>query len=354
MRSSVLAGRPDKSLADTPWPIQGLEAVELCPLCKSRRRRLLHEDLSDRTFFCAPGRWKMFDCDNCGSGYLDPRPSSETIGLAYTEYYTHGTQEVAPLARPQFAAAFRERLRRGYSNHRYGTTFAPASRLGFLAGLVWPRMRRAIDWQNYYFTNRPRRILDVGFGAGVFLEQAMNNGWDAVGVDIDPIVVEQARRRGLQVHLGDIENMIARGERFDAVAMSHVIEHVPDPVAVLTAAYKILNPGGIIYIDTPNLDAIGHAVFREHWRGLEPPRHLVIFTWESLERIVRGIGFRTLKRHRRPELTSQMWLASELVKAGIPAGSKTHSASHIPIRTRLHSRLSISTQEFVTLTACKP
>jgi hypothetical protein len=67
------------------WPESGLEYLNHCPLCQSPTRTILHDDLQDKVFFCAPGIWKMWRCDNCHSGYLDPRPNKKTIGLAYSK-----------------------------------------------------------------------------------------------------------------------------------------------------------------------------------------------------------------------------------------------------------------------------
>src|SRR5690349_11892335 len=73
----------------TSWPEDGLEQLGHCPVCGSSARELVHCGLRDRVSFSAPGQWNLFRCAVCGSGYLDPRPNAETIGLAYANYYTH-------------------------------------------------------------------------------------------------------------------------------------------------------------------------------------------------------------------------------------------------------------------------
>lgn len=76
--------------------------------------------------------------------------------------------------------------------------------------------------------------------------------------------------------------------------MSHVIEHLHNPKSALIQAYKLLKSSGELYIDTPNIDAKGHMEFRENWRGLEVPRHLVIFNWNSMINSLREAGFRNI------------------------------------------------------------
>jgi len=352
---------PDHStvvkLADTPWPEGGLVRVKHCPVCGSERRKLLHEGLSDNVFFCAPGRWTMYQCTECRSGYLDPRPSEETLGLAYSTYYTHAendTQVTHRVAPRQFVATFRQRLRNGYENYRFGLNLKPASLLGILVGICWPRMANVIDHKNYYITNRPRRILEVGFGSGHFLSQAKTNGWEPVGVDFDPVVVANARKKGFRVYEGGVEAIPEKEEKFDAAVLSHVIEHVSNPQDVLRSVFAALNPGGMIYLDTPNLASGGHAEFGMHWRGLEPPRHLAIFTWDSLEQLLREVGFENLKRHRRPRLTPMIWKASSRIQMDVQSGCNNTGTTNIPLLRQLAPYFQISAQEFVTLTAKKP
>jgi predicted SAM-dependent methyltransferase len=73
--------------------------------------------------------------------------------------------------------------------------------------------------------------------------------------------------------------------------MNHVIEHFHDPIDALRISHRLLKPGGILWIATPNLASLGHAVFRRDWIGLDPPRHLVLFTRSALARALAATGF---------------------------------------------------------------
>ncbi|MHB1644059.1 MAG: class I SAM-dependent methyltransferase, partial [Acidithiobacillus sp.] len=59
-----------KRLENQPWPPEGLEQVERCPICGEADRTLLHDGLTDKIFFCAPGRWSLYQCPTCGVAYL--------------------------------------------------------------------------------------------------------------------------------------------------------------------------------------------------------------------------------------------------------------------------------------------
>jgi SAM-dependent methyltransferase len=74
--------------------------------------------------------------------------------------------------------------------------------------------------------------------------------------------------------------------------MSHSIEHVHDPEAWLVECRRVLKPGGRLVVVTPNSASLGSRWFAENWRGLEPPRHLQIFTAGTLSRVTTRAGLR--------------------------------------------------------------
>jgi hypothetical protein len=74
--------------------------------------------------------------------------------------------------------------------------------------------------------------------------------------------------------------------------MSHVIEHVTDPVATLEKCKGLLRQGGRLTVTTPNARSLGHAKFGRNWRGLEPPRHLQIFSPRTLAGCAEQAGFK--------------------------------------------------------------
>lgn len=142
-------------------------------------------------------------------------------------------------------------------------------------------------------------MLDVGCGSGRFLAAAAASGWQAIGLDLDEKAVAQAAARpGVDARVGRLVGSGFAAGWFDAVTMDNAIEHLPDPAASLAEAARILRPGGRLVAVTPNLDSLGHRAFGQDWRGLEPPRHLFLFTAGSLRRLARRAGF------ARVEITS--------------------------------------------------
>lgn len=301
------------------WPSEGLERVEECPVCSFADRRLLHDQLSD-SVFCAAGSWSLYGCEHCGSAYLDPRPTPEAIHIAYGRYFTHSDpQPPVSIATLSGVRRFRRALANGYRNWRYGSRFVPASRLGVVTAWIVPGQREVLDNQLRYL---PRvwpgaRLLDVGAGNGRFLVKARDIGWEVAGVEPDPEALAAARRGGLDARKGGIECFDDESASFDVVTMSHVIEHVHDPRRVLKRAFALLRPGGCLYLDTPNIDSYGHKKFGRHWRGLEPPRHLVLFNWESLEWLLSEIGFDRVKRLPRTDVYPNLAAISRAIGEGL-------------------------------------
>ena len=295
---------PTSEVNEAEWPADELEHVEKCPLCGSAQRQALYRDLADRVFFCAPGRWTLYQCQDCEAAYLDPRPTPKSIGKAYQSYYTHSaTGEFVP--KSLFARAKRI-LRNGYLNAKYGFGFERASVLGawIMPFLLPGRCQTDRVVRHLPLDFKGARLLDVGCGNGGFIKLARDWGWDAEGLEPDWDAAAVGRAAGLSITVGTLPNTGFADNSFTAVTMSHVIEHLHDPIASLREIYRILKPGGRVWIATPNIKSIGHKFFADSWRGLEPPRHLVLFTPSSLATALQEAGFKQI-RHPKPAFKSR-------------------------------------------------
>jgi 2-polyprenyl-3-methyl-5-hydroxy-6-metoxy-1,4-benzoquinol methylase len=220
----------------------------------------------------------MVHCINplCGIYWLDPAPTPEDLPVAYRGYYTHSQQDeiLRPAGlRSNVRAAFLER-RLGYPNRQ-----GPTARL--VSHLVALTPERKQSWLYGYFYLPwvvGGRLLEIGCGSGSQLARMKQAGWDTMGVDFDPQAADAARLRGLDVEVGDVRDLNLEGRSFDSVVMAHVLEHVFDPVSLLIECKRLLKPGGRLVSITPNGRSLGHRVYKRSWRGLEPPRHIAVFT----------------------------------------------------------------------------
>ncbi|MEI9866646.1 MAG: class I SAM-dependent methyltransferase [Limisphaerales bacterium] len=204
-------------------------------------------------------------------GWLDPAPLEADIGLLYKTYNTHRQEN----SRQAFLARLRSWLYRGY----IAATYLPSTILGL------SKARREI-LHMFLEDLPPGRVLDVGCGNGGFLHLMHQLGWSGTGVDFDPKAIENAQAKygpALTLLNTDLSQAHFPDNSFDVVTMSHVIEHVPNPAALLMEARRVLKPGGRLVVTTPNIQSFGHRKFQDCWWGLDAPRHLQIFTLAALK-----------------------------------------------------------------------
>jgi 2-polyprenyl-3-methyl-5-hydroxy-6-metoxy-1,4-benzoquinol methylase len=132
--------------------------------------------------------------------------------------------------------------------------------------------------------------------------------------------------------------------------------HVYDPVQLIEAIHRILKPGGLLWIETPNIGSAGHALFGRAWRGLESPRHIAILNYRTLAGILTRTGFSIT--HRTPWNIQHMRMMFACGEA-IEARGDPHN-THTPLvpNWRLLKGLCLETlfvdrREFVSLRATK-
>jgi len=347
----------------TPWPSDELEHLAACPVCGNSERTLIHKDLIDNVFYCAPGKWNSWRCSDCQCAYLDPRPSSASIHLAYENYYTH--QDVQPEISYAELSQFRKLGQffiNGYINRRYAANKTPAAKLiGPLVCNIFHPVKTIIDREYRQLPRLPvngGNLLDVGCGNGDFLQKAKFCGWNVFGIDPDPEATSIGLKLGLNVGQGGIERFDGEQNLFDVITLSHVIEHVHDPVAVLKACCRLLKPGGQLYLETPNVDSFGHFDYKKNWRGLEPPRHLFLFNSNSLILALATAGFTTIKNISKinPIFHINMTKAGEDIKNGrrIDAGSRLSAMGKWKvIKNCMLELLFQRRNEFLTVVASK-
>lgn len=279
-------------------------------------------------------------CGHCTCAFLNPRPTPGTIGRAYATYYTHVA--ASPCGRTLTVHAWlRRALANGYRNDIYATRLWPS--LGLL-GPATARLSRA--FRNAIQSEAPglvgirpskpgeSLILDVGCGSGLSLLRARDAGWQVMGIEPDAAAAKAAMSRGVDVVASQLEDLPSTfNGRFERVTLSHVIEHVHDPLAMLQRCKELLAPDGTLWLETPNLCSAGHAEFGADWRGLEPPRHLVLFSSRALTALLRRAGFVTVEYTEPRDVWTYMFEDSlrtrqkRLAGAGRPGASPARQSS---------------------------
>lgn len=142
-----------------------------------------------------------------------------------------------------------------------------------------------------------RRLLDIGAGPGYFCRIALDEGWDAMGVEISARAVEIGRDR-LGIKYVELDKVPAAS--IDVVCCRHVVEHVADPLGLLRALRRVLNPGGVLVVHAPHQEPLSFLLRNRLLRrpdtlcSLYLPDHLLGFTAPSLSRVAKRAGFDTL------------------------------------------------------------
>jgi SAM-dependent methyltransferase len=212
----------------------------------------------------APGReifrkrgYAVAECGSCGARYI---PQGVELPR-YDEAY--------------FAA--------GRSDAGYG---------GYLddSALVQANFARRVEW--FLPLTAGRRLLDVGAAYGFLLAAAHKAGFVALGVEPAPQCAEFARRElGVEIRTGSIEEVSLEPESFDVVTMFDVIEHLEDPAAVVRRVRSLLRPGGLLVVETGDVDASLARALGSNWYFYDPPQHVTFFGRRSLEALLVRSGF---------------------------------------------------------------
>ena len=141
-------------------------------------------------------------------------------------------------------------------------------------------------------------LLEIGSGMGMLLLEARIRGLNAVGVEINHQLATYCREMGLNVINDSIDSARLPDSSYDVVVMTQVLEHLLDPKRCLEIIYRVLRPGGCVYIGIPQVDkrALRKArTDREFARALwRPEAHLYYFLPSVVRRMLRDAGFHEL------------------------------------------------------------
>ena len=266
--ATELGAAPDVSLRDLlPFGFNShapkilVEYIPSCPVCSSANRTHFASGHDYELQTCC-NKWNFWQCNECRTVWLDPRPALVELGVIYPRnYYAYNrSKKISPIAR---------------------------------------KGKELLDWIKFNSflkqTGMPKSFLDIGCGDGRYLDlfQRLGIAKDYIyGLDLSEEHVKRLRRRGYQVYQRRVEDCSEiRLGSIDLATMFPVIEHVADPVRVVRRIAEWLSPGGSLVVETPNLDSWDARLFKERWwGGYHIPRHWTLFQASSLRRLFEECG----------------------------------------------------------------
>lgn len=294
-----------KSASSVADGSDGLEAAPGCLFCGSDAVAARCDDVHDLYFAADPGVFAYLTCAACGSLWLEARPTGERLLRAYATYHTHA--EPQPLTD---RTGLRGAVRSLYIRSRFTRPrrVIESVVLGCAKALLPDNI--GIDRQLRFAPPAPARVLDYGCGSGEYLLWLAPLGYTLVGAEYDPHLLASVAARGITIADVATASEQAWDSAFDHITLSHVLEHVPDPIDLIARLNRWLKPGGTLFLELPNGAATGFAIFGATWRGLEAPRHFALPSRGALVAALEAAGFAIVRQDIDSSVRGWMWAES--------------------------------------------
>ncbi len=275
------------------------ETIDNCPVCGSKKSVYLFTN-TDR-LHGIPGEFGLNECGNCKAIYLSPRPSLKSLPLYYPDDYS--PHHLDSMEASGFLREIRKRLRNtilyeryNYKNFEFQPRIKPdliGKLLAYLLFFFGDRSRYNIHKVLFPPYTKNGKVLDIGCGPGYFLHLLKRLGFQAYGIEPGEIAASFGRNNfGLDIKKGTLLDYTFPDNYFHFITMTHVLEHIHNPVEVLIEAKRILRPDGMIVIRTPNIASYGYKRFGKNWLPIETPRHLILYSKESVVELADKTGLK--------------------------------------------------------------
>lgn len=239
-------------------------ARQRCPLCTSDGSR---DDYATRFLSLddADGNFEVMSCKQCKFLWLSPLPSKQFLEAFYSDSYF-------------------ENMDRNYSYELQANQQLPYFR------------NNALKFKSYGLSGD---VLDIGAASGEFLECLKEVGLGGVGLELSEYACEKARLKELEIYQGDLSHVAVKDKSYSGIHISHVLEHVQDPIDFMAEVYEKMDPGGILFVEVPyqfySVTDLILGVFKKN-----PPfshfsiHHLSFFSPTTLRWLLENQGFQIL------------------------------------------------------------
>ncbi len=256
-----------------------------CIVCGSPTAMFI-DRIWDERYGC-PGVFSVRQCTSCGQMVTTPRLTEADLPELYSQYYP-----------------------------RRNIDYDSLEKESALVGKKYARFKRWLagtDNQGHYLSQPGQRVLDIGSGSCLSLLELRQLGVEPYGVEADPNVAAIAQHYGLNVHIGSIHDIPFPGQVFDLITLNQVIEHVPDPAALLRLVRDRLAPDGSIVLSFPNVSSWQRRISGSRWINWHVPYHQHHFNRRSFALLARREGYEAVSVR---SITPNLWTILQMRAMG--------------------------------------
>lgn len=215
--------------------------MKICSLCKNKNTRYFH----------ALNSYQYYRCLQCFTLFLHPVPNRQILEKFYEDAFD------------------------------YSAGFQGEQRIRRRTGVIYRNLKK--------INPQGTSLLDIGSGYGFLLDEMNKLGLATEGIEPSTRLYSYSRKTfHLKVKKTTFEDF-SPNKRFDYITLIHVIEHVKEPVKFINRILKLLNPGGVLFIETPNLDSHLFTAEQKNYTFLLAPDHLWIFSKYSFDYFLQNI-----------------------------------------------------------------
>ncbi len=206
--------------------------------------------------------YKYVQCENCSLIYQNPRPFFSPLKKRYLKKYFY---------------------------------YEITNQKNFFE--LMKKTLQDIDFSGKFSKQFPaeKTFLDIGCATGLLLNYVREHGWNVKGIELDKYSADYAKKNfNLDIINKSLDEAKVKDNFFDVIHASHLIEHLPSPMAGLKKMHKMLKKGGYILLTTPRKDSFQQYLFKKNWRSYHRD-HLFIFSKKTLCQMVEKANFKILK-----------------------------------------------------------
>ncbi|MEO6305599.1 MAG: class I SAM-dependent methyltransferase [Bacteroidia bacterium] len=254
-----------------------------CPVCNSTNFK---KSLVCKDYTVSKEDFTVVTCDSCSFKFTNPRPSNEVLGNYYKseDYISHSN------------------TKKGIISQLYHTVRNYT-------------LKKKIQLLSKHVSRGT--ILDYGCGTGMFLKVCQDAGWKSFGMEPDEGAAKIATQIGVTVFSDKIKvNEYTNSQKFDAITLWHVLEHVTDLEDTLNFFKVKLSPKGVLIIAVPNHTSFDAQHYKAFWAAYDVPRHLYHFHQETIEKLLSPYDFKLVETKPMKFDSFYVSMLSEKYKTG--------------------------------------